>query len=91
MTLGKLAPRGDRRLIYVSDPSNTTSHLSDPTTEDELRTVIQNYTLGGIDTVVQEIFAECMTMFWRTDLLPYDIRPHHQRMVPMMDGGVMPA
>jgi hypothetical protein len=82
---------GDRRLIYVSDPSNTTSHLSDPTSADELRSIIRNYSLGGVDSVVQEIFAECMTMFWRTALVPYDIRPHHQRMVPMMDEGMMPV
>jgi len=91
MTLGTHTPRGDRRLIYVSDPSNTTSHLSNPALEDDFRNIIRNYTLGGIDTVVQEIFAECMTMFWRTDLVPYDIRPHHQCMVPMMDEGVMPV
>ena len=91
MKLGELKPRGNRRLIYVSDPSNTTSHLSDPVQEDELRQIIRNYTLGGIDTVVQEVFAECMTMFWRTGLVPYDIRPHHQTMVPMMDRGTMPV
>ncbi len=91
MKLGELKPRGDRRLIYVSDPSNTTSHLSDPAQEDELRHIIRNYTRGGIDAVVQEVFAECMTMFWRTDLVPYDIRPNHQIMVPMMDRGTMPV
>jgi len=91
MKLGELKPRGNRRLIYVSDPSNTTSHLSDPVQEDELRQIIRNYTLGGIDTVIQEVFAECMTMFWRTGLVPYDIRPHHQTMVPMMDRGTMPV
>ncbi|MEE2752627.1 MAG: family 10 glycosylhydrolase [Candidatus Latescibacterota bacterium] len=91
MNLGELKPRGNRRLIYVSDPSNTTSHLSDPAQEDEFRNIIQNYTLGGVDTVVQEVFAECMTMFWRTNLVPYDIRPQHQTMVPMMDRGTMPV
>ena len=91
MELGTLKPRGTRRIIYVSDPSNTTSHLGDPTTEEELRNVVRNYARGEIDTVVQEIFAECMTMFWRNDICPYDIRPHHQRMVPMMDGGTMPV
>ena len=90
MKLGELKPRGDRRLIYVSDPSNTTSHLSDPPQEGEFRKIIRNYMLGGVDTVVQEVFAECMTMFWRSDLVPYDIRPHHRTMVPMMDRGTMP-
>lgn len=91
MKLGELKPRGDRRLIYVSDPSNTTSHLSTPPDEEEFRRIIRNYTLGGIDTVVQEVFAECMTMFWRTDLVPFDLRPQHQAMVPMMDSGTMPV
>lgn len=91
MELGHLQPRGSRRIIYVSDPSNTTSHIGDPTTEEDLRNVVRNYARGSIDTVVQEIFAECMTMFWGNDICPYDIRPHHQRMVPMMDKGVMPV
>tara|TARA_Y100000588_G_scaffold344702_1_gene391207 strand:+ start:4765 stop:6294 length:1530 start_codon:yes stop_codon:yes gene_type:complete len=91
MELGTQQPRGTRRLIYVSDPSNTTSRLGDPTTEEDLRNVVRNYARGKIDTAVQEIFAECMTMFWRNDICPYDIRPHHQRMVPMMDAGTMPV
>jgi hypothetical protein len=91
MNLGEQKPRGDRRLIYVSDPSNTTSHLGNPPQEDEFRQIIRNYTLGGIDTVVQEVFAECMTMFWRTERVPFDIRPQHQAMIPMMDGGTMPV
>lgn len=91
MKLGKPAPRGQRSLIYVSDPSNTTSHLGDPTTEEELRNVIRNYALGDIDTAIQEIFAECMTTWWRTDLCPYDTRPNHERNIPLMDAGTMPV
>ena len=91
MSLSSLKPRGTRRLIYNSDPSNTTGHLSDPTQPEELRDVVRNYAReGNIDTLVQEVFAEAMTMFWRTEKCPYDIRPHHQRMVPMMDDGLMP-
>ena len=90
--LGSLNPRGTRRLIYVSDPSNTTSQLSDPTQPEELRRIVRNYAKeGSIDTVVQEVFSSAKTMFWRTDKCPYDIRPHHQRMVPMMDDGLMPV
>ena len=56
--LGSLKPRGTRRLIYVSDPSNTTSHLSEPAAHpDELRQIIRNYAeQGNIDAVVQEIW-----------------------------------
>lgn len=91
--LGHFQPRGTRRLIYVSDPSNTTSHLSVPAAKpEELRQIVRNYaSAGSIDTLVQEIFAEAMTMFWRTDKCPYDIRHQHQRLVPIMDTGVMPV
>jgi hypothetical protein len=93
LALGNLEPRGTRRLIYNSDPSNTTAHLSDPAAQPkELRQIVRNYAKeGGIDTVVQEVFAEAMTMFWRTDKCPYDIRHQHQRLVPMMDDGLMPV
>ena len=93
MDLGKAKPRGTRRLVYNSDPSNTTAHLSDPATQPkELRQVVRNYAIeGGVDTLVQELFAEGMTMFWRTDKCPYDIRYQHQRLVPMMNNGLMPV
>ena len=93
LALGNLEPRGTRRLIYNSDPSNTTAHLSDPAAQPkELRQIVRNYAKeGGIDTVVQEVFAEAMTMFWRTDKCPYDIRYQHRRMIPMMDNGLMPV
>jgi len=92
LVLGKLKPRGTRRLIYNSDPSNTTSHLSEPEAKpDELRQIVRNYAeAGSIDTLVQEIFAEAMTIFWRTDNCPYDIRSQHERLIPMMDNGLMP-
>lgn len=91
--LGSFTPRGKRRLIYVSDPSNTTSHLSEPAAQpEELRQIVRNYAqAGSIDTVVQEIFAEAMTMFWRTDKCPYDIRFQHERLIPIMDDGIMPV
>ena len=91
--LGNLQPRGTRRLIYNSDPSNTTSHLSDPAAQPkELRQIVRSYANeGNIDTLVQEIFAEAMTMFWRTDKCPYDVRYQHRRLVPMMDNGLMPV
>ena len=91
-TLGRLPPRGTRRLIYNSDPSNTTAHLSDPAAQPrELRQIVRNYAReGAIDSLVQEVFSEAMTVFWRTDKCPYDIRYQHQRLVPMMDNGLMP-
>ena len=45
--LGSLTPRGTRRVIYNSDPSNTTCHLSQPAQPEELRQVIRNYAQRG--------------------------------------------
>ena len=78
------------RVVYNSDPSNTTRHLSHPVAQpDELRRIVRLYAREGqIDTLVQEVFSQAMTHFWRTDKCPYDVRPHHQRLVPMMDDGL---
>jgi len=91
--LGSLEPRGKRRVIYNSDPSNTMSQLSDPAAQPkELREIVRNYAREGqIDTLVQEVFSEAMTVFWRTDKCPYDVRYWHQRLVPMMNAGLMPV
>ena len=93
IALGSLEPRGTRRLIHVSDPSNTTGLLSDPAAQPrELRQIVRNYAQEGhIDTVVQEIYAESMTQFWRTNVTPYDVRYQHRRLIPMIDNGLMPV
>jgi len=66
--LGSLAPRGTRRVVYNSDPSNTTRHLSEPAKPEELRQVVRNYAAkGAIDTLVQEIWHQGWSEFWRTD------------------------
>ena len=93
ITLGSMKPRGTRRFIYNSDPSNTMCRLSDPVARpDELRQIVRLYAgEGKIDTLVQEIFSQAMTHFWRTDKCSHDIRPPHQRLVPMMDDGLMPV
>ena len=93
VALGSLTPRGTRRVIYNSDPSNTTRHLSEPAAKpEELRRIVRNYAReGAIDVLVQEIWHQGWTQFWRTDRCPYDARDQHQRLVPMMDAGVMPV
>ena len=93
VALGGLKPRGPRRLVYHSDPSNTTRHLSDPVARpDEMRRIVRLLAEEGqIDTLVQEVFSQAMTHFWRPDTCPYDVRPHHQRLVPMMEEGLMPV
>lgn len=92
LDLGSQKPRGIRRVIYVSDPSNTTAFYSDPAAQPkEARAWVRALAVeGGADTYVQEIFSEAMTIFWRTDKCPYDVRYWHQRFVPMMDNGLMP-
>ena len=91
--LGSLKPRGTRRVVYNSDPSNTTRHLSHPVAQpDELRRIVRLYAgEGQIDTLVQEVFSQAMTHFWRTDKCPYDVRPHHQRLVPIINNNLMPV
>tara|TARA_B100000700_G_scaffold226950_1_gene250523 strand:+ start:561 stop:2066 length:1506 start_codon:yes stop_codon:yes gene_type:complete len=85
-------PRGNHRLIYVSDPSNTTGRLSDPATPEELREIVRSYDeLAHVDILVQEICHQGWTQFWRSDLCGYDTRPQHQRLIPMMDAGTMPV
>lgn len=90
--LGSWTPRGSRRVVYVSDPSNTTRHLSeDRATPEELRRVVRNYAgAQAIDTVVQEVWSQGWSHFWRGETCEYDARLQHRRLAPMMDDGVMP-
>jgi uncharacterized protein (DUF849 family) len=90
--LGSLKPRGTRRVVYCSDPSNTTRFMTEGrATPDDLRGVVRNYAAAqAIDTVVQEVFSQGWSHWWRGESCEWDARPHHQRLVPMMDDGVMP-
>ena len=90
--LGSLKPRGTRRVVYCSDPSNTTRFMTEGrATPDDLRGVVRNYAgAQAIDTVVQEVFSQGWSHWWRGESCEWDARPHHQRLVPMMDDGVMP-
>ena len=88
--LGTETPRDSRRVVYVSDPSNTTWLISDPAKPEELRQWISNVAAGGVDTYVQEVFSECWSLFYRTDLCEFDTRDQHKRFIPMMDAGTMP-
>lgn len=86
-------PLGKRRVIYNSDLSNTTCHLSEAgATEEELRDVVRNYaSVGAIDTLVQEIWHQGWSTFWRTDKCPYDSRFQHERLLPLLNQGVAPV
>lgn len=91
LRLGSQQPRGERRLIYNSDLSNTTCHLSEPATADELRHIVRTYArVGQIDTLVQEVWHQGWSTFWRSEHCVYDSRFQHQRLIPLLDRGVAP-
>ena len=89
--LGSQLPRGKRRLIYNSDLSNTTCHLSEPATAEELRNIVRNYSrFGQIDTLVQEVWHQGWSTFWRSEHCEYDSRFQHKRLIPLLDRGEAP-
>ncbi|MEE3373307.1 MAG: family 10 glycosylhydrolase [Planctomycetota bacterium] len=86
LLLGSQQPRGERRLIYNSDLSNTTCHLSEPATAEELREIVRNYArVGQIDTLVQEVWHQGWSTFWRSEHCLYDSRFQHKRLIPLLD------
>jgi hypothetical protein len=98
-------PRGERRLIYTSDPSNLAfyqvgqqvDHMpdaatarNDPARREDLVEWVDQLAHHGIDTYAQAIYAQGWTVFFRSDRFEYDGRPQHQRFVSMMDAGITP-
>lgn len=85
------SPRGTRRTIYVSDPSSVAlRYHPDPTTEEDLRTLIDEMVDAGTDMFIQEAYTQGWTTYWRTERFEYDARPQHRRFLPMLDAGVQP-
>ena len=98
-------PRGERRLIYTSDPSNLAfyqvgrqvAHVpdaetarNDPARQEDLIEWVDALAHNAIDTYAQTIYAQGWTVFFRSDRFEYDSRPQHQRFVSMMDAGITP-
>ena len=98
-------PRGDRRLLYTSDPSNLAfyqvgrqvAHMPDaatarrdPARREDLIQWVDDLAHHGVDTYAQAIYSQGWTVFYRSDRFEYDARPQHQRFVSMMDAGVTP-
>ena len=98
-------PRGERRLIYTSDPSNLAfyqvgrqvAHMpnaatvsGDPARREDLIQWVDDLAHHGVDTYAQAIYSQGWTVFYRSDRFEYDARPQHQRFVSMMDAGVTP-
>ena len=104
-SLPTFEPRGERRLIYTSDPSNLAfyqagqqvDHMpgaetarNDPARSEDLVEWVDALAHHGMDTYAQAIYAQGWTVFFRSDRFEYDARPQHQRFVPMMDAGITP-
>ena len=57
--LGALSPRGQRRIVYVSDPSSIALHyLPDPTSEGDLRRWVDELADARVDTFIQESYTQ---------------------------------
>ena len=104
-SLPTFEPRGERRLIYTSDPSNLAfyqagqqvAHMpdgetarNDPARLEDLVEWVDALAHHGTDTYAQAIYAQGWTVFFRSDRFEYDARPQHQRFVSMMDAGITP-
>ena len=105
-TLFTVEPRGERRLIYTSDPSNLAFYQvgqqvahtpdaetarNDPARPEDLVEWVDSLAHHGVDTYAQAIFSQGWTVFYRSDQFEYDARPQHQRFVSMMDAGITPV
>ena len=99
-------PRGERRLIYTSDPSNLAFYQvgqqvahtpdaetarNDPARPADLVEWVDSLAHHGVDTYAQTIYSQGWTVFFRSDRFEYDARPQHQRFVSMMDAGITPV
>ena len=86
-----LQPRGDHRILYVSDPSSiTTNVFPDPTEPDDIRRWVDTLADSGVDTYNQEVWSQGWTAYWRSENYEYERRIHHRRYIPMLDRGIAP-
>lgn len=98
-------PRGERRLLYTSDPSNLAFYQvgqqvahtpdaatarRDPARREDFIQWVDDLAHHGVDTYAQAIYAQGWTVFFRSDRFEFDARPQHQRFVSMMDAGITP-
>lgn len=104
-TSASFQPRGKRRLLYTSDPSNLAFYQCglqvgfltdaeaarrDPARAEDLAGWVDELARCEIDTFAQAVFSQGWTLYFRSDAFEYDARPQHQRFVPMLDAGVTP-
>src|SRR5262245_38517298 len=87
----KPTPRGQRRLLYVSDPSSIASNLfPDPVRAEDPGRWVDLLADSGIDTFNQEVYNQCWTNYWRSRRFQYDPRPQHRRFLPLLGKGNQP-
>ncbi|MFM1550592.1 MAG: family 10 glycosylhydrolase [Lentisphaeria bacterium] len=86
-----LTPRGEHRILYVSDPSSIVANfLPDPVTADSLRQWVDMLADSGVDIFQQDCFNQGFTAYWRSEQMPYDQRPQHAKFLTMLDAGEQP-
>jgi len=84
-------PRGDQRLLYVSDPSSIArKFLPDPVGEQDLRQWVDMVADSGVDIFDQEVFSQGWTVYWQSASYEYDRRWQHQRFLPLLEAGIQP-
>lgn len=89
--LGSYSPRGDQRIIYISDPSSIVrSYLPEEPTEKDLRNWVDELADAGVDTFIQEAYTQGWTTYWRCERFEYDQRPQHRCLLPLLDAGIQP-
>ena len=87
----KIAPRGDHRILYMSDPSSIARNfLPDPVQEEDLRRWVDMVADSGVDVFDQEVFSQGWTAYWQSEQYEYDRRPQHRRFLPLLDAGTQP-
>ena len=86
-----IAPRGTRRIVYCSDPSSILVNLlPNPVEADDLRRWVDMLADSGVDTLLQDVYNQGYTVYWRSDSFQYDQRWQHQKFLPMLDAGIQP-
>lgn len=86
-----IAPRGNQRIHFVSDPSSiAVGLLSDPAQADELRRWVDMVADSGVDIFQQDAYHKGCTVYWRSDKFQYDPRRQHKRFLPLLDAGIQP-
>lgn len=86
-----MTPRGDRRVLYVSDPSSIAGGiLPDPVEADDLSAWVDMLADSGVDMFQQDVYAQGFTFYWRSEKFEYGGREQHLRFLPLLDSGIQP-